>query len=53
MEYTYGATIAFGALLAISTILNTMLVAVMPKILMLMQMIGTLYILYLAYQVGL
>ena len=51
MEYTYGATIAFGALLAISTILNTMLVAVMPKILMLMQMIGTLYILYLAYQV--
>ena len=32
MEYTYGATIAFGALLAISTILNTMLVAVMGPV---------------------
>lgn len=51
MEYSYGATIAFGALLAISAILNTMLVSAIPKILMVMQMIGTLYILYLAYQV--
>lgn len=51
MEYTYGATIAFGALLAISAILNTMLVAVIPKILIVMQIIGTIYILYLAYQI--
>ncbi|WP_371371943.1 LysE family translocator [Sporomusa aerivorans] len=51
MEYSYGATIAFGVLLVISAILNTMLVAVIPKILTVMQIIGTLYILYLAYQI--
>ncbi|MCC5467952.1 LysE family translocator [Pelosinus baikalensis] len=51
MEYTYGATIAFGALLAISAILNTMLVAIIPKILIVMQVSGSLYILYLAYQI--
>lgn len=51
MEYAYGATIAFGILLAISAVLNTVLVAVIPKILILMQIIGTMYILYLAYQI--
>lgn len=51
MEYSYGATIAFGALLAISAILNTILVAVIPRILIVMQIIGTFYILYLAYQI--
>jgi threonine/homoserine/homoserine lactone efflux protein len=51
MEYTYGATIAFGALLAISAVLNTVLVVVIPKILIIMQIIGSLYILYLAYQI--
>ncbi|MBP2644126.1 MAG: eamB [Firmicutes bacterium] len=51
MEYSYGAAIAFGALLAISAILNTVLVGVIPKILIIMQIIGSLYILYLAYQV--
>ena len=49
MAYTYGATLAFGALLAISAILNTLLVAVIPKILLIMQVVGSLYILYLAY----
>lgn len=51
LDYTYGATIAFGALLVISAIVNTLLAAVIPKILMLMQIIGSLYILYLAYQI--
>lgn len=51
MEYTYGATIAFGLLLVISATLNTVLIAVMPKILYIMQIIGCLYILYLAYQI--
>lgn len=51
LEYTYGATLALGALLALSAILNTMLVAVIPKILITMQIIGSLYILYLAYQI--
>lgn len=51
MEYTYGATIAFGLLLAISAILNTMLITVIPKILFVMQIIGSIYMLYLAYQI--
>src|SRR5690625_4537634 len=51
MEYTYGATIAFGLLLAISAMLNTMLITVIPKILVIMQVIGSIYMLYLAYQI--
>lgn len=51
MEYTYGATIAFGLLLAISAMLNTVLLAVIPKVLNIMQIMGCSYILYLAYQI--
>ena len=51
MQYTYGATIAFGLLLAISAILNTMLIIVIPKILIVLQIIGSIYMLYLAYQI--
>lgn len=51
MEYTYGATIAFGLLLVISAMLNTMLITVIPKILIVMQIIGSFYMLYLAYQI--
>lgn len=51
MEYTYGATIAFGLLLVISAMLNTMLITVIPKILIVMQIIGSVYMLYLAYQI--
>ncbi|TRZ39830.1 LysE family translocator [Niallia circulans] len=51
MEYTYGATIAFGLLLSLSAVLNTILVTFIPKILILMQIIGSIYMLYLAYQV--
>lgn len=38
-------------LLAASVILNTLLAAILPKILVIMQVIGSFYILYLAYQV--
>jgi threonine/homoserine/homoserine lactone efflux protein len=51
MEYTYGATIAFACLLAISSVLNTILATLIPKILMVMQVVGSFYMLYLAYQV--
>ncbi|OAH59151.1 MULTISPECIES: LysE family transporter [Bacillaceae] len=51
IEYTYGATIAFGLLLVISAMLNTMLVTIIPKILMVMQIVGSVYMLYLAYQI--
>lgn len=51
MKYSYGAAVAFGALLVISAILNTVLAFVIPKILLVMQIIGSLYIMYLAYQI--
>lgn len=49
LEYAYGATVAFGLLLGISAMLNTVLVTVIPKILIVMQIIGSFYMLYLAY----
>ena len=52
MEYAWGAILAIGILLAASTILNSMLVFVIPKILSIMQIIGSLYMLYLAYQIS-
>ncbi|MCM3226585.1 LysE family translocator [Terribacillus saccharophilus] len=51
MHYTYGATLAFGLLLFLSAILNSVLVTVLPKILILLQIIGSLYMVYLAYQI--
>lgn len=51
MQYTYGATIAFGLLLTISAIFNTMLITIIPKVLIVMQIIGSVYMLYLAYQI--
>lgn len=51
MQYTYGSTIAFGLLLVISAVLNTALVTVIPKILVVMQIIGSFYMFYLAYQI--
>lgn len=51
LEYTYGATIAFGILLVISAMLNTLLITVIPKILIVMQIIGSFYMFYLAYQI--
>lgn len=51
LEYTYGATIAFGLLLVVSAMLNALLIEFIPKILIVMQIIGTLYMFYLAYQI--
>ena len=51
MEYTYGATIAFGILLVLSAMLNTVLIEIIPKILIVMQVFGSLYMFYLAYQI--
>lgn len=52
MKYTYGATIAFGLLLVVSAVLNTVLVTIIPKILIVMQIIGSLYMIYLAVQIS-
>ncbi|AOZ91224.1 LysE family translocator [Paenibacillus crassostreae] len=51
MQYVYGATIAFGLLLATSSILNRILVEIIPNILSIMRIIGGFYMLYLAYQI--
>ncbi|CQR56652.1 LysE family translocator [Paenibacillus riograndensis] len=51
MEYVWGATIAFGMLLAASALLNHVLAGIIPDILVIMQIAGSLYMLYLAYQI--
>ncbi|TYS89857.1 LysE family translocator [Rossellomorea aquimaris] len=51
MQFTYGATIAFGLLLVISAILNTVLLTILPKILIVMKILGSGYMFYLAYQI--
>jgi cysteine/O-acetylserine efflux protein len=51
MKYVYGATMAFGLLLILSTLLNRVLVEVIPNILIIMQVIGSLYMLYLAIKI--
>lgn len=51
MKYVYGATIAFGLLLAASAVLNHVLAGVIPNIVGIMQIIGSVYMLYLAYQI--
>lgn len=50
-QYVLGAATALGTLLAASVILNSVLVIIIPKILVVMQIIGCFYMLYLAYQV--
>ncbi len=50
-HYIWGATVAFFMLLVASVLLNSVLAAIMPKIIVVMQITGCLYMLYLAYQV--
>lgn len=49
MRYTYGATLAFALLLMASATLNTALQESIPKMIWLMQVMGSAYMLYLAY----
>lgn len=51
MQYVWGATLAFGLLLAASAFLNQLLAGVLPGILKVMQIVGGLYMVYLAYQI--
>ncbi|SEO83846.1 LysE family translocator [Paenibacillus sp. OK076] len=51
MEYVWGATVAFGMLLAASALLNHLLAEILPGILQVMQIVGSVYMIYLAYQV--
>lgn len=51
LRFTAGATTAFTLLLIISALLNSLMVTVLPDILKVLQIIGSIYILYLAYQI--
>ncbi|SFP29786.1 LysE family translocator [Salibacterium halotolerans] len=50
-KFTYGATTAFGLLLFVSAFLNSVLVSILPGILIVMQILGSCYMLYLAWQI--
>lgn len=50
MKFSYGSAIGFCLLLVLSAALNTMLMTVLPKILVFMQLTGSLYMVYLAYR---
>ncbi|MCB9481405.1 MAG: LysE family transporter [Desulfobacteraceae bacterium] len=51
VDFVYGAATAFTILVALSAVLNSVLMPVIPKILVVMRIIGSIYILYLAYQI--
>ncbi len=50
-RFVFGVTAAMGTLLTASVVLNSVIITVIPKIIIIMQIIGSLYILYLAYHV--
>lgn len=52
LQFCYGSTVAFGMILTLSALLNSMLAKILPSIIFVMQWIGSIYILYLAYQVA-
>lgn len=49
MKFCYGAVISFGIILFLSVFLNSILTKTLPDILFYMQIIGSVYIFYLAY----
>ena len=51
VDFAYGAAAAFAILVGLSAVLNTVLMPVIPKILVFMRIVGSLYILYLAYHI--
>ncbi|CAM4005588.1 LysE family translocator [Saccharibacillus endophyticus] len=51
LRYVYGATLAFGLLLVLSAMLNTALATILPRLLPVMRVLGTLYMLYLTYKI--
>lgn len=51
LHFSYGSTIAFFILLVLSAFLNTLFSTWIPRVLLIMQIIGTTYMIYLAYQI--
>jgi len=50
-EFSVGALFAFFVLLSISVIFNSILMNYLPNIIVVLQIIGAIYMLYLAYQI--
>ncbi|MBS7528526.1 LysE family translocator [Fusibacter paucivorans] len=50
-KFVLGSTLGFGMLLSISALFNKVLVNILPRVLPIMQVIGCIYILYLAVQI--
>ncbi|WP_375724045.1 LysE family translocator [Arcobacter sp. KX21116] len=50
-EFSIGALFAFFVLLSISVIFNSILMNYLPNIIVILQIIGAIYMLYLAYQI--
>lgn len=51
MRFIYGSIIGFVVLLVISAILNSFLNKVLPNIIIYLQILGTIYMIHLAYQI--
>ncbi|WP_319781133.1 LysE family transporter [Maridesulfovibrio sp.] len=51
LEFVAGASIAFGIMLSLSAALNSYLFTIMPEVQTVMQIVGTGYILYLAWKI--
>ncbi|TSB47774.1 LysE family translocator [Alkalicoccobacillus porphyridii] len=51
MVFTYGSICGFGILLMSSAMLNVFFAQTVPHVMIYIQVIGTMYLLYLAYQV--
>ncbi|NDV24450.1 LysE family transporter [Desulfovibrio sp. JC022] len=51
LEFVAGATVAFGLLLSLSAALNSYLFSIIPQVQTIMAIIGTTYMLYLAWKI--
>ncbi|WP_428023153.1 LysE family translocator [Arcobacter sp.] len=51
LEFSIGASFAFFILLSSSVIFNSLLMTYLPNIIVVLQIIGAIYMLYLAYQI--
>lgn len=52
VSFCYGTIVGFGISLALAAFFNALLSAFIPNIIVVMQWIGSLYMLYLAYQIA-
>lgn len=51
LNFCYGSSLAFSIIVILSVLLNSVLATFVPKVIFIIQIIGTAYILYLAYQI--